>query len=62
MKEKNFITCDDTEIYCGLCKLPTGAVVKMESLLDLSFALCVLEEILYRSMRYSIPFMRYLRC
>ena len=28
MKEKNFITCDDKEIYCGLCKIPTGYIIE----------------------------------
>lgn len=28
MKQKPLITADDTEIYCGLCKLPTGSIVE----------------------------------
>jgi hypothetical protein len=28
MREKCFMTSDDTEIYCGLCNRPTGSVVE----------------------------------
>jgi hypothetical protein len=38
MKEKNFMTTDDTEIFCGLCYIPTGFVV--ESGEFIGFVLC----------------------